>query len=70
MRVRVCVRAHARFSMCVCGVYLEVRGSLEGLGADPAHVAAVLAVALLAVAPQCVGVLTHLAAVEAPVPQL
>lgn len=45
--------------------YLEVRGSLEGLVADAADVAAVFAVGLPAVAPQRVGVLEHLVTVVA-----
>lgn len=42
-----------------------MRGSLEGLVADAADVAAVFAVGLSAVAPQRVGVLEHLVAVVA-----
>jgi len=45
--------------------YLQVRGSLEGLVAQAAHVAAVLAVRLATVAPQRVGVLAQQAAVVA-----
>lgn len=45
--------------------YLQVRGSLEGLVADAADVAAVFPVGLSAVAPQRVGVLEHLVAVVA-----
>lgn len=42
-----------------------MRGSLEGLVADAADVAAVFAVGLSAVAPQRVGVLEHLVTVVA-----
>lgn len=47
------------------GPYLQVRGSLKGLVADGADVAAVLPVGLSAVPPQRVGVLAHLVAVVA-----
>ena len=48
--------------------YLQVCSPLKGLVAEAADVAAVLAVSLSAVAPQRVGVLTHLITVVTLVP--
>ncbi|TNN42840.1 hypothetical protein EYF80_046970 [Liparis tanakae] len=66
-------RGEARSAHCdtrLISGFTSVRGPLEGLAAQAAHVAAVLAVRLAAVAPQRVGVLAQQAAVVALVTAL